>query len=228
MTPRRTPSRTARACAAALLCAAAQAAAVPDDATRAFLWEQANTQAAAADRPEAYLKAAQTYNRLVNDGVSNGTLFSNLGAALVLAGDGANAAAAFERAERHLGATPETRQGLSAALALQAGRPHADLPWSRTALFWHYGLPCETRAWAALAGWTLFWLGALCRTHRRARATHATLRSLSDTGLLAGGLLALAFSASTAATLLLERHDRSAWPSRTFQTAAPLDLEDSP
>ncbi|NLC80407.1 MAG: hypothetical protein GX748_04420, partial [Lentisphaerae bacterium] len=121
-------------------------AAPTDESARAFLWEQAGAQAAAATTPEGYLQAAATYNRLVADGVRNGPLFQNLGSVLVMAGDGANAAAAFARAERYLGATPETRQGLAAAIALQTGRAQADLPWSRTAFFWHYAFPCSVRA----------------------------------------------------------------------------------
>lgn len=203
-------------------------AARADDAARAFLWEQANTQAAAAVKPEDYLKAAQTYNRLVADGVRNGPLFLNLGGTLVMAGDGANAAAAFARAERHLGATPETRQGLAAALALQAGRAHADLPWSRTAFFWHYAFPCPMRALTALGGWTLFWVGVFCRILLKRRKGHAFLRSLSETCMLTGGLIAAVFASSALMTLAHERHDAATWGSRVFVSSAPAETEDAP
>jgi hypothetical protein len=195
---------------------------------RAFIWDQANAQAAAAVTPSNYLAAANTYNRLVADGVRNGPLFLNLGAALVMAGDGANAAAAFARAERHLGATPETRQGLAAALALQTGRTQTDLPWSRTAFFWHYAFPCTVRAYTALGGWTLFWLGVfLYRLCGRARPPSAppgsarppgapALRSLSETCMLTGGLIAAVFAASTLMTLAHERHDTATWDARVF------------
>lgn len=199
-----------------------------DDAARAFLWEQANTQAAAASKPEEHLKAANTYNRLVADGVRNGPLFLNLGGALVMAGDGANAAAAFARAERHLGATPETRQGLAAALALQSGRAHADLPWSRTAFFWHYAFPCPMRVLTALAGWTLFWIGVFCRILLKRRRGHALLRSLSETCMLTGGLIAAVFAASTLMTLANERHDTATWGSRVFVSSLPNDAEEAP
>ena len=223
--------RLAAARLAALAVALALCAAAPlraDDATRAFLWDQANTQAAAAAKPDDYLKAAQTYNRLVADGVRSGALFLNLGNVLVMAGDGLNAAAAFARAERHLGATPETRQGLAAARALQSGRAHADLPWSRTAFFWHYAFPCPVRVLIALGGWTLFWLGVLCRILLRRRQGHAALRSLSETCLLTGGLLAAVFAASALMTLAHERHDDATWGARLFTASSGNGTEDAP
>jgi hypothetical protein len=199
-----------------------------DDASRAFLWEQANTQAAAAVKPEDYLKAANTYNRLAADGVRNGPLFLNLGNTLVMAGDGANAAAALARAERHLGTTPETRQGLAAALALQTGHTHADLSWSRSAFYWHYAFPCPVRALTALGGASLFWLGVLCRILLKRRKGHAFLRSLSETCMLTGGLFALVFAASTLVTLAQERHDDATWGSRVFISASPSETEEAP
>jgi hypothetical protein len=189
------------------------------DAARTFVWEQANAQAAAATTPSNYLAAANTYNRLATDGVRNGPLFMNLGSTLVMAGDGANAAAAFARAERHLGATPETRQGLAAALALQEGRAHADLPWSRAAFFWHYAFPCTVRAYTALGGWLLFWLGVFCRILFKRHQGRASLRSLSETCMLTGGLIAAVFAASTLMTLADERHDAATWSARIFASS---------
>ncbi len=199
-----------------------------DDTSRAFLWEQANTQAASATKPDDYLKAAKTYNRLVADGVRNGPLFLNLGSALVMAGDGANAIAAFARAERHLGASPESRQGIAAAIALQSGRKHAELPWSRTAFFWHYVFPCPIRALSALGGWTLFWVGVLCRILLKRRKGDAFLRSLSETCMLTGGLIAVVFAASTFMTLAHERHDEATWGSRVFISSTPSETEEAP
>jgi len=203
-------------------------AASADDATRAFLWEQANAQAASAAKPDAYLKAANTYNRLVADGVCNGPLLINLGNALVLAGDGANAAAAFARAERYVGSTPETRQGLIAAAELQTGRKQADLPWARAAFFWHYALPCPLRALAALAGWNLFWFGVLFRILFKTRRAHSFFRSLSETGMLVGGLIAVVFAASTLMTLVDERHDVATWGARVFLSSSAHETEDAP
>ena len=199
-----------------------------DPSTRAFIWEQANAQAATATKPEDFLKAANTYNRLIADGVRNGSLFLNLGNALVMAGDGANAAAAFARAERHLGATPEIRQGLLAAIALQTGRQQNDLPWSRTAFFWHFAFPCQMRTLTALCGWSLFWLGLICRILFKRKAEHSPARSLAETCMLTGGLIAFVFTASTFMTLVQERHDNATWGSRVFLSSAQTDREDKP
>ena len=210
-----------------VLCSLAFAAQA-DDAARAFLWEQANTQAAVAVKPENYLKAANTYNRLVADGVRNGPLFLNLGNTLVMAGDGANAAAAFARAERHQGATPESRQGIAAALALQTGHPRVDLPWSRAAFFWHYAFPCPIRAMTALGGWTLLWLGVFFRIRLKRRKGHTFLRSLSETCMLTGGLIAVVFAASTLMTLAHERHDTATWGARVFSSSTGMETGDQP
>jgi hypothetical protein len=198
-----------------------------DDTARVFIWEQANAQIAVATTPEAYQKAAETYNRLVADNVCNGPLFLNLGNALVMAGDGINAAAAFSRAERHLGTTPETRQGLAAAFALQSGRASNDLPWDRIAFVWHYAFPCRIRAYAALCGWCLLWFGVLCLIRGRHRDRHTFLRSLAETCTLTGGLLATVFAASVLITLAQERHDATTWGARVFLASTP-ETEGSP
>lgn len=209
---------------AALLALPSQA----DDTVRNFLWEQANTQASSAATPDDYVKAAKTYNRLVADGVRNGPLFLNLGGVLVLAGDGSNAAAAFERAERYQGATPESRQGLAAAQALKAGRARADLPWYRTAFFWHYALPCPMRVLAALVGWGLVWLGLLVRLLGRRHTPSASVRSLSETLLLAGGIFAAVFASSALLTAVHERHDEVTWSARLFSAAAATEPGGAP
>lgn len=181
-----------------------------------FVWEQANAQMAAATTPEEFMVTANSYNRLIMEGVFNGRVFSNLGTALVMAGDGINAEAAFKRAERFLGATPETRQGLKAALSLKEGRGNIDLPWSRTAFFWHYALPCKVRAFMAMSGWALLWVGVLCAIWVRRWGGYLWIRSLSETCLVTGGLIALLFSASTLLTLAHEKHDRATWSARQF------------
>ncbi|MCL1920626.1 MAG: hypothetical protein FWG50_06035 [Kiritimatiellaeota bacterium] len=172
--------------------------------TRQFLWEQANAQAASAATPEDYAKAAATYERLVADGVVDAGLFVNLGNVWVLAGESVKATAAFARAERYRGSSPETRQGMLAAMARQTGRAQADLPWSRTAFFWHYSLPCNARATVALYGWALFWAGVFMRLLRRERKRHGALHSLSETGMVIGGLMTLVFAVSVAVTVLQE------------------------
>jgi tetratricopeptide (TPR) repeat protein len=172
-----------------------------DVATRQFLREQANTQAAIAVKPEDYAKAAATYERLVADGVVSADLFVNLGNVYVLAGDARKSIAAFERAERYSGSSPETRQGLLAAMSRQTGQAQTDLPWFRTAFFWHFSLPCSVRTTVALYGWSLFWMGMFVRLLRRDRKRHGAAQSLSETGMLIGGLMALVFATSTLITV---------------------------
>ena len=174
-----------------------------DMVTRQFLWEQANMQAAAAEKPEDYAKAAATYERLVADGVVNASVFVNLGAVYVLSGDSVKAAAAFERAERYRGRSPETQQGLLAVAAKQTGRAQAELPWFRTAFFWHFSLPCNARVLAMLSAWALFWAGLFFKLVRRGRR-HGAAQSLSEAGMLIGGLMALVFAASVLVTVWQE------------------------
>jgi hypothetical protein len=171
--------------------------------TRQFLWEQANTQAASASKPEDYVKAVATYNRLVAEGVVTAPLLMNLGSAQVLAGDTAKAVATFSRAERYVGTTPEIRQGLLAALSKQKGQQQKELPWIRSALFWHFSLPCQMRTQIALVGWLFFWGGLLIRRAIQHRKIHA-LESLSETGMVVGGVTTLIFAASVISTILQE------------------------
>lgn len=171
--------------------------------TRQFLWEQANAQATASTKPEEYAKAAATYERLISDGVVTAPLLLNLGSVQVMAGEGAKAIVSFSRAERYVGTTPEVKQGLLAAFSKQTKQQKKELPWLRTALFWHYSLPCQIRAWIALAGWLLFWGGLFLRLLMRHRNVHA-LSSLSETGMFVGGITLLVFAASVIVTVLQE------------------------
>ncbi|MEI6645030.1 MAG: hypothetical protein WCP12_03220 [bacterium] len=171
--------------------------------TRQFLWEQANTQAASAAKPEDYTKAATTYNRLLAEGVITAPLLLNLGSVQVLSGDTTKAVAAFSRAERYVGTTPEIRQGLLAAFSKQTGQQQKELPWIRSALFWHFSLPCQTRTQIALVGWLFFWGGLLVRRMMKHRKIHA-LESLAETGIFVGGVTTLIFAASVISTVLQE------------------------
>ena len=51
------------------------------------LWNEANAALANAVKPADYLRAARSYQALVDSGVRNGPLFYNLGTALLKAGD---------------------------------------------------------------------------------------------------------------------------------------------
>ena len=188
-----------------------------DEASSRFLWEQANARMAAARTPEDFLETARTYNQLVSEGVRNGPLFFNLGTALLLAGDGENAAAALRRAERYLGSTPEIRVNLRQALALQSGQPDADLPWDHVVFFWHYDEPLRVRVLVALCGWLLLWLALLLRLLTRPSGTtdgHGRIRSFANSCLFFGLLLFLVFTSSAAFSLLQEQMDGRTWAER--------------
>lgn len=172
-------------------------------ATRQFLWEQANAQASSASKPEEFGKAALNYERLVAEGVVTAPLLMNLGASYVMAGESSKAMNTFLRAERYVGSTPEIKQGLLAALSKQSGQQRKELPWVRTALFWHYSLPCQVRVWIALVAWTLFWGGLFLRLLMRHHNIH-TLASLSETGMFVGGVTTVIFAASVIVTVLQE------------------------
>jgi hypothetical protein len=171
--------------------------------TRQFLWEQANAQASSANKPEEFKKAAKTYERLLAEGVITAPLLLNLGSTYVMAGEPTKAMTTFLRAERYVGSTPEIKQGLLAAVAKQTGAQRKELPWIRTALFWHYSLPCQMRCWIALVAWTLFWGGLFLRLLMRRHNIH-TLASLSETALFVGGVITVTFGASVVVTLLQE------------------------
>jgi len=174
-----------------------------ESSTRQFLWEQANAQASSASNPEEFAKAASTYERLCAEGVIVVPLLTNLGASYVMAGESSKAMATFLRAERYAGSTPEIRQGLLAALSKQSGQQRKELPWMRTALFWHYSLPCQMRFWIAGFAWTLFWGGLFLRLLLRHHDVH-TVASLSETGMFVGGVATVIFTASVIVTLLQE------------------------
>jgi hypothetical protein len=172
-------------------------------ATRQFLWEQANAQACSANKPDEFAKAASTYERLLAEGVITAPLLMNLGSTYVMAGDSTKAMNAFLRAERYAGSTPEVKQGLLSALSKQSAQQHKEMPWVRTALFWHYSLPCQMRVWIGLVAWTLFWGGFFLRLLMRHHNIH-TLASLSETGMFVGGVTAVIFAASVMVTVLQE------------------------
>lgn len=205
-------------------CCLAPGAGLGDETTRRFLWEEANARMATAQNANDYLAAARTYNRLIQDGVRNGPLFFDLGTALLLAGDANNALAALLRAERFDGCTADIRTNLRLAIAASTARPDADLPWSRVAFFWHFDYPLRIRCFAALAGWSLLWLGVLLRLLTRPRATPGAaqpgfavqVRAMAGSCLFFGTLLALVFGASVAVSLLQEHLQNRTWSERVF------------
>ncbi|MFA7171914.1 MAG: hypothetical protein WC340_00630 [Kiritimatiellia bacterium] len=193
-----------------------------------FIWDQANTQVIHAEDPGDYLKAAESYHRLLRDGVVNAPLLNNLGVALTMGGDFPHARAAFKRAELYSGTTPEIKKGLLAIMARQAERAVVELPWYRTAFFWHYGIPARARITIALAGWSLLWVGILLYRFRK-RSLAGSLQlvlTLSETCMMTGALICLIFSSSAAFTLLQEKHSESLWASAKFSSTVIANAEE--
>ncbi|MDP2991436.1 MAG: BatD family protein, partial [Kiritimatiellota bacterium] len=134
-----------------------------DASERAFIWHEGYARMAAARTPAAYLRAAQTYQKLVDAGVRNGPLFYNLGTALLQAGQIDPAIDAFQRAEQFLGAQGDIRQNLEIAMARKADNETAEWPWYRLVLFWHFNLPAATRMMAAAIAFFIFWAALTLR-----------------------------------------------------------------
>lgn len=195
-----------------------------------FIWDQANTQMIHAEEPSDYLKAAQSYNRLVRDGVVNAPLLTNLGTALTMAGDSRNAPVAYERAERYSGTTPEIKSGLIAALARQKESAGVELPWYRTAFFWHYQIPANRRIIIALSGWSLLWAGILLYLLRKRYLSNPLqfILTLSESCMITGALIFLIFSASSVFTLFQEKQSQSRWHSIQFSTTSAINIEEQP
>ncbi len=123
-----------------------------------FSWEEANTRMATARTEADFLLAARIYLRLVHAGVRNGSLFYNLGTALLKARRYEEAVSAFRRAERFMGSSPEIRRNLLLALAHEDKNAAEGLGWTRWVLFWHYGLGLRTRATVAAWAFCAFWV----------------------------------------------------------------------
>ncbi len=210
----------------ALLCSSAAA---QSDVNR-FIWDQANTQVIHATQPEDYLRASDSYNRLLQNGVVNAPLLINLGTALTMGGDFPHARAAFERAELYSGTTPEISNGLIAALARQTETTGAELPWYRTAFFWHYGIPARLRILIALAGWSLLWAGILLYTLRRRSVTRSLqfILTMSETCMITGSLILLIFFSSSLFSLLQDKQIRSQWAAARFSPAVTSNTEEAP
>jgi hypothetical protein len=154
---------------------------------------------ASAESRTGFLRAAEAYRTLLVQGVSNGPLLYNYGAALLQAERYEEARHAFVRAERHLGTTPEIRRSLVISSAAGSSVP-ASLPWYRLPLFWHYGLPGSIRITVAAAAFSLFWVALAIRNLGfKDSARHVVILSL---------LVLMLFGSSVAVTLHSEARDQ--------------------
>ncbi|MFO7937501.1 MAG: hypothetical protein R6V06_07835 [Kiritimatiellia bacterium] len=203
--------------AAIFICIAAYTASAENTVER-FIWNQANTRMMHAASPKDYLQAAQGYRRLLRKDICNPALLNNLGCALTMGGDYENALKAFRHAEQYSGTTPETAQGISAAVCRRDKLPVTQLPWHRTAFFWHYRLSTRMRIMTALAGWAVMWLGFLfylLRKKNKKRELNIFL-NFSETLIATGALMFLLSGTSSCFSLFQEKQDMSYWQNAEF------------
>ncbi|MFH1969829.1 MAG: hypothetical protein ABIJ53_05880 [Verrucomicrobiota bacterium] len=171
-----------------------------DTSERAFIWNEGHARMAAARTPDAYLRAAQTYQKLVDDGVRNGPLFYNLGTALLQAGQIEPAIDAFQRAEQFLGTQSDIRQNLKIAMARKADNETAEWPWYRLVLFWHFYLPAATRMMVAAIAFFIFWAALTLRLAGIQRSgINAILILAAITVILFGSSVAISWQQETTA-----------------------------
>lgn len=171
-----------------------------EPAEHLFLWDEANARMLSARTAGDALQAAESYARLLDAGVRNGSLFYNLGAALLLAGRDGDAVKMLLRAERYEGARPDISRNLRIAIARQEKHALSGRYWQRIVLFWHYPLPAERRGLIAAATFLAFWLALTIRQWRRAPGT--TLAAVLAMAVF------FAFGMSFAATLYQETVER--------------------
>ena len=130
-------------------------------ASTEFTWRRATALATRAATPAEFAAAADAFAECAAAGAANPTLFTNLGACRLFAGDPRAAREAFARAERYGGETPSTRRGLHAATTRIKSDPRAELPMYRVFFRPHVAYSTDTRLVAAAIAWALMWLVAL-------------------------------------------------------------------
>lgn len=167
-----------------------------DASERVFVWNEANALMQNAKTQQDYLRSAQVYQRLIDDGVRNGFLFYNIGTALLLADRNELAYDAFERAERYLGRRPDIENNLKIASARKAKSNHAQLPWYRLAAFWHFYFSGPQRTYIASFAFLAFWLALVLRKTGIKRTTNAIA--------LASLVVFIIFATSVAASWQME------------------------
>lgn len=106
-----------------------------------------------------YQDAVREYERLVESGVEDAEVFSNLGSAYFRLDDMGAAITNFERALRLAPGMENTAHNLSLALKRTERQLEKPLPstWEQALLFWHYRMPYGTARALALITWLLLW-----------------------------------------------------------------------
>jgi len=119
---------------------------------------------------EHFLRAADRWSLLVQDGVANGPLLYDLGNAWVRAGDLGQGIAAYLRAEQYMPGDPRLAENLTHARSLVSPQ---FVPDSTQALIgrltsWHDGWAISTRLMLFAIGWVGLWMMLILRNRMTA------------------------------------------------------------
>ncbi len=159
-----------------------------------FESQLAITQLLTANTPAQFDSAANSFKRVIDNGIHNAPLFYNYGTALLMADQPQAALNAFIRSERYSGTTWELKRNMLLAISkIDEEITTPTLQWYRIPLFWHYGLAARTRLTIASMAFMFIWLSFLMRKTK----FKATLLSIAVT-------LLIIFGSSTATTLYQE------------------------
>lgn len=152
-------------------------------------FEQANDAYARG----AYEEAARGYEALIAESIEDPAVFFNLGNAYYKQGRLGCAVANYERALRLEPGMPDARDNLGQAVMKTRRKLGAPMPamWARNLFFWHYDIPYDTTRVLAAISWVLFWAFLGVRLWRKIPYLHGAI--------IAAGILAVAFGASTLA-----------------------------
>ncbi len=139
-----------------------------------------NSSAEVAVAKEAFSSAAQKYQLLVDKGIRNSKLYSNLAAAYLQSGKTAFGLVNFERALAIDPGDQLAKSGRDQALFLLTGEPQADASLVQQVRSFNARLPWEVRVWAGISLWSALWLAlavSFYRNHRVCRKV-ATVAAL--------------------------------------------------
>ncbi len=113
----------------------------------------------AAVAKEAFSEAASKYQLLVDQGVRNEKLFSNLATAYLQAGQAALALANYERALTYVPGNADVHAGRDHALFLLTGEKQVQKRSFLEGLqYWNTKISQHSRLWAGISCWSIFWL----------------------------------------------------------------------
>ena len=117
----------------------------------------ATTDAAVAK--EAFSEAASKYQLLVDQGIKNGKLYSNLATAYLQSGQVALALANYERALAYLPGDSPIQAGRDRALFLLTGEKQIQKQsFSEWFQYWNERISQHLRLWSGIFFWSVFWL----------------------------------------------------------------------